>query len=73
MTKKQTSFKNAASTFLQTGIDYFEREDYETARIFLGLAGKLFSDLNDEWNVRIVNPWYESTLEKLGLPCIPNW
>ena len=68
MTKKQTSFQNAASTFLQTGINYYEKEDYETARIFLGLAGKLFRDLNDEWNVKIVNPWYESTLERLALP-----
>ncbi len=62
--------KSGADLFLRTGIDYFEREDYQAARIFLGLAFKIYDNLGgkwDKWNARVAWPWYETACERVGI------
>jgi len=59
--------KKGADTFLRTGIGCFEREDYEMARVFLGLAHYLYKGAGDKWNTGISLPWYETACEKVGI------
>jgi hypothetical protein len=66
MSRKQASLRNSAQSFLEAGINSFQREDFGSARVFLGLAGELFSESKDSWNAHVVQGWYESTLVKLG-------
>jgi hypothetical protein len=56
-----------AGTFQHAGINYFEREDYETAGVFLGLAWRLYKNVGDKWNTSITWPRYETACEKVGI------
>jgi hypothetical protein len=59
--------KRGASVFLREGIDRFEEEDYQLARVFLGLAFNIYTSLEDIWNAQITWPWYETACEKVGI------
>ena len=59
--------KKGADTFFRTGIGCFEREDYEMARVFLGLAWHIYKNVGDVWNSSISRPWYETACEKAGI------
>jgi hypothetical protein len=66
--KKDAQLKSAADLFLRTGIDYFEREDYQPARVFLGMALNFYTKLGDEWNANsVTRPWYETACERVGV------
>ena len=70
--KLRYDVRGTSSTLLRTGIYYYGKEDYRMARICLGLAESVLSDLDkpnemDKIQQGIIQGWCVSALKKLGL------
>ena len=69
----EAQIRSSARTFLDAGKDKFRADKFEDAKFYLGLAGRLFRKLSDEWNVGIVRGWYASTIKRLEIEEQPAW
>ena len=70
--KLRYDVRGTSSTLFRTGLYYYNKGDYRMARIYLGLAERVLSDLDkpkemDEIQQGILQGWYVSALKKLGL------
>lgn len=65
MERELVQRKDAASSFLEGGIDSYRREDFGSACFYLDLAGRLYGELGDTWNQKVTRGWYASARRHL--------
>jgi hypothetical protein len=52
--------RHSAWTLYQAARTSYNRRDVKSAKLYFGLAQKLFEDSKDEWNANIARDWYNS-------------
>lgn len=52
--------RHSAWTLYQAARHSYEQQDTQAAKLYFGLAQKLFLDGDDEWNANIARDWYNS-------------
>lgn len=57
---------SSARTFFQAGRGSFDRGDMQNARLYFGLAAKLFSRSAESVNAHIAREWYQVAREHRG-------
>jgi len=58
--QERAEISEAAASFLEAGIQCFERGDFNRAQVLLDAAEKLYRKTNDELSLAVVRVWHDS-------------